>query len=78
MDLGSGVALGTLSVSVGAVCITAIRSRRSENGNGKIHPLCSEHSGVKACLESIKESTDRHEHWLGEISRDIKQLLRTP
>jgi hypothetical protein len=77
MEMGTGIALGTLSVSVGAVFITAIRARKSEeNGNGKIHPLCAEHSGVKACLDSIKEGVDRHEDWLKSIGHDVKELLK--
>jgi hypothetical protein len=80
MEIGSGIALGTLCVSAGAVCITAIRARKSEdtehsNGN-LLHPLCHEHSGVKACLDSIQDTGERHEKWLGEISKDIKELLR--
>jgi len=79
MDLGSGIAVGTLCVSAGAVFITAICSgkpRENGNGNGKPHPLCAEHSGVKACLDAIQDSSERHEKWLGEISRDVKEILR--
>ncbi len=75
MDLGSGVALGGLCVSAGAVCITAIRAKSSREDHG-IHPLCSEHSGVAACLEAIEKGQERHEEWLSEISKDIKALLR--
>lgn len=83
MDLGTGVALGGLCVSAGAVCITAIRSstKKPMNGNGLhangllAHPLCSEHSGVAECLKAIKETGNRHEEWLGEISKDVKALV---
>ncbi len=75
MEIGSGIALGTLCVSAGAVFITAIRAHKPEETG--THPLCAEHSGVKASLDSIQDSTERHEQWLGEISRDIKELLKS-
>lgn len=69
MDLGSGVAVGTLCVSVGAVCITAIRSKSNGNGNGKTkQPYCQEHSGVCTSIENIEEM-------LKEVRTDIKHLL---
>jgi hypothetical protein len=64
MDLGSGVAFGTLCVSVAAVGITAIRSK--SNGNGKQH--CSEHSGFCTAIDSIEKT-------LAIVQADIKTLL---
>lgn len=84
MEIGTGIALGTLCISAGAVCITAIRARSSPEGNGngngngkeKVHPLCAEHSGVRACLDAIQETGERHEKWLSSISTDLKELLK--
>lgn len=88
MDLGSGIALGALCVSGGAVAITAVRTfcgrREVMNGkdgiNGKnglnaVFP-CKDHSGIVVGLNNIKENQDKQEKWLGEISRDVKELLQ--
>ena len=74
MDLGSGIALGSLCIGASAVAITAIRARTKSNGKG-CYP-CKEHSGVMQCLESIEKTQDRQEKWLGEIAGDMKTLLR--
>lgn len=76
MDLGSGIALGGLCISTGAVLITAIRSsdKKPTNGNGN-GLRCPDHSGVCVGIENIEEGLGRHEKWLGEISADVKKLL---
>ena len=74
IDLGSGIALGSLCIGASAVAITAIRARTKSNGKGCYQ--CDEHSGVIQCLENIEKTQDRQERWLGEISGDIKMLLR--
>ncbi len=78
MELGSGVALAGLCISGGAVAITAIRTfagKGKKDGNCPTI-LCKEHSGLVACLESIEKNQERQEKWLGEISSDVKNLLR--
>ena len=79
MDLGSGIALGSLCVGASAVAITAIRVRSSSNGkpslNGKPCFPCPDHSGVVECLKSFQKTSDRQEKWLGTISEDVKKLL---
>ena len=74
IDLGSGIALGSLCIGASAVAITAIRARTKSNGKGCYQ--CDEHSGVIQCLENIEKTQDRQERWLGEISGDMKMLLR--
>jgi len=83
IDLGSGIALAGFFVSGGAVAITVIRTFYNGSKNGKDEKNsfntafpCKEHSGIVAGLGSIKETTDRQEKWLSEISRDVKVLLR--
>jgi len=73
MEIGAGIALGSLCVSVGAVSIAAIRSRKT-NSNGSGLP-CKDHSGLVACLDGIEKNMERHEQWLAEIAGDVKQLL---
>jgi hypothetical protein len=90
MELGSGIALAGFCVSAGAVSITAIRTfssrtienkakngangRDGRNGIDAVFP-CREHSGVIACLESMKENQGRQDLWLKEIAADVKRLL---
>ena len=74
IEMGSGIALAGVSISAGGVIITALRvfgNKRNVNS-----PLCREHTGVMACLESIEKTGDRHEKRLEEIAKDIKVLLR--
>ncbi|MFH1409109.1 MAG: hypothetical protein ABIH34_04335 [Nanoarchaeota archaeon] len=77
MDLGSGVALAGVSISAAAVAITAIRvfntKRNGKEGNS--FP-CKEHSGLVEGINSIRKNQERQEKWLGEISGDVKILLR--
>ena len=88
MELGSGIALAGLCVSGGAVAITAIRTfggRRDpingkdgingKNGLSAVFP-CKDHSGIVVGLNNIKENQDKQEKWLGEISKDVKELLQ--
>lgn len=75
MDLGSGIALGSLCVSGGAVAIAAIRANQNRNGKMNGCTPCKEHSGVIACLESIEKGQDRQEKWLESLSTDIKKLV---
>ena len=88
MELGSGVAIAGIAIPAAAVAITAIRVFSTErsgtkstngggNGNGNRGSiLCKEHSGLVACLHAIEENQTRQEKWLGEISGDVKNLLR--
>ena len=77
MDLGSGIALAGVSISAGAVAITAIRVFGSKRNGKDGNPFpCKEHSGIVECLNSIKENQERQEKWMGEISGDVKILLR--
>jgi hypothetical protein len=66
MDLGSGVAVGTLCVSIGAVWITAIRSKSNNGSSGKKH--CDDHSGVCQFMESM-------DAMMAEMRQDIKTLI---
>jgi hypothetical protein len=84
MDIGNGVAIAGLCVSGGAVAITAIRTfvgrgkenyKNGGNGGGGAFP-CKEHSGLVVCLEGIEKNQERQERWLGEISQDVKNLLK--
>lgn len=82
MELGSGIALGALCVSGGAVAITAVRTfggrKKVMNGKDGLNAvfLCKEHSGIVVGLNNIKENQDKQERWLEEISRDVKELLQ--
>ena len=76
IEIGSGIALAGVSISAGAVAITAIRvfaSNRNER-NGLLFP-CKEHSGLVEGINSIRKNQERQEKWLGEISGDVKSLL---
>lgn len=75
MELGSGIALGGLCVSAAAVAITAIRSKAAEKKDesmGKGH--CLDHSGIDVCLKGVNQRLDGVDNWLGEISKDVKEL----
>lgn len=78
LDIGNGIAIAGLSVSAGAVVITAIRTYGVKliGKNGKGCYPCAEHSGVMACLDSFRKTQDRQEKWLEVIAVDIKSLLR--
>ncbi len=78
MELGSGIALGSLCVSAGAVAIAAIRANSKKNGKSGtdfFYP-CKEHSGLVVCLEGIEKNQESQERWLNEISSDVKNLLK--
>jgi len=76
MEIGAGIALGSLCVSAGAVAITAIRAQKKENGSQEktVFP-CKEHSGVIMCLANIEKDMQRQEEWLQSIAKDLKSLL---
>ncbi len=82
MELGSGIALGSLCIAAGAVAITAIRASSNanvtigKNGKNGMQSPCKEHSGIVACLDNIEKNQDRQEKWLQEISMDVKEILR--
>jgi hypothetical protein len=66
MELGTGIAIGTLSISVGAVAITAIRSRSVSTDK----PMpCLYHESLVTSISFIKESVKT-------IQEDIKQILK--
>lgn len=76
IDLGSGIAIAGVCISGGAVVITAIRVFGGKS-NGKNRAFtCAEHSGMLESLRGIKSTQDRQEKWLGEISGDIKSILK--
>lgn len=62
MDIGSGIALGALCISVAPVCIVAIRARK----NGSVH--CPDHSGVCQSLEGFNE-------WLTKIESKLDRVI---
>jgi hypothetical protein len=90
MDLGSGVALGALCISGGAVAITAIRTFcgpsptsngkdgidgvNGRNGQDATFP-CAAHSGVIVGIANIEKNQERQDKWLDQISCDVKKLL---
>ena len=74
MDIGSGIAIGSTVLGTVAVTFKIFDRKKSCNEGGQIS-VCAEHSGVKATLENIKETGERHEEWLKSISSDLKKLL---
>jgi len=44
------------------------------NGLDSIFP-CKEHSGIVASLGGIKESQERQEKWMQDISKDVRRIL---
>jgi len=77
IEIGSGIAIAGVSISAGAVAITAIRvfaSNRDEK-NISFFP-CKEHSGIVEGIASIKKNQDRQEKCLETIAVDVKSLLK--
>jgi hypothetical protein len=69
MDLGTGIAVAGVAVSLlGGFKIAWPSSKESTNGNGK-SSTCALHSGVESKLTFICEQQE-------EMRDDIKQLLR--
>lgn len=62
MDIGSGIALGALCISVAPVCIVAIRAKKNANNH------CSDHSGVCQSLDGFNE-------WLTKIERKLDRVI---
>ena len=77
IEVGSGIALAGVSISAGAVVITAIRVfGNKRNGRNENPFLCKEHSGLVEGIESIKKNQERQEKHLENIAVDVKSLLR--
>jgi hypothetical protein len=88
MDLGSGIACGSLCVAGGAVAITAIKTfsvKQTDCINGKdgingINGINGKNGaeGIFPCKEhsGVVKAMETHERWLIEIAADVKQLLR--
>lgn len=82
IDLGTGIAIAGVSISGGAVAITALKVRYNQKPptygtsptNG--HWVCREHSGLVADMRAIKETSQRQEQWLQSIANDIQQMAR--
>jgi len=45
------------------------------NGRDSISFPCREHSGIVASLGGIKESQERQEKWMQDISKDVRRIL---
>lgn len=60
MDIGSGIALGSLCVAAAPVCIVALRVRKNGNGHCPEHSgVCQRVEGFEAWLEKIENKLDR-------------------
>ena len=68
MELGSGVALGTLFVSAGAVCITAIKSK---NGNGNGNKQCKDHADLCAKIAAGAQAQVDMDAWLTKVEKKL-------
>ena len=65
MDIGTGIAIGTLGIGATTVIVTAIKARSGNNNNGN----CPLHSGIDATLAYLKDSMDT-------VQEDIKDILQ--
>lgn len=74
IDLGAGIAIGAISVSIAGVVITALKVRPQKGSE-----TCSLHSGIASTLTFMKEQMERLEcnltTGLNTIHHDIKNIL---
>lgn len=69
MDIGTGIAIGTLGIGATTVIVTAIKARSGNNNNGNKKGACPLHSGIDATLAYLKNSMDT-------VQEDIKDILQ--
>lgn len=67
--------LGGSAIFGGIAAILKLVDKKKANGIKQIPVHCQDHSGLVECLSNIEKGQDRHEQWLGDISKDIKTLL---
>jgi hypothetical protein len=72
IGIGSGVALGTLFVSAGAVCITAIKSKSNGHGNGK---QCKDHADLCAKIAANAQAQIDMNAWLNKVEKKLDDAL---
>jgi hypothetical protein len=75
MEIGTGIAIGSTVIGSVAVIFKLFDYRKSCNGTGSAK-VCAEHSGVVECLGNIQKGQERHEGWLQDIAKDVKELLK--
>ena len=49
--------------------------RNGNDGHDSISFPCREHSGIVVALNGIKESQDKQEKWMSDISKDVRRIL---
>lgn len=66
MDLGTGIAIGTITIGATTVVVTWFKGKASSNGNGNGKP-CPLHSGIEATLVFLKDGQKRIEEKLDRV-----------
>lgn len=80
MDLGTGIALGSLFVAAGgSLCYYVPNRKRDGNSNSTFQfrrnpDTCPAHSGFEARLENLKEGQERIEGWVRGIAGKLDGL----
>jgi hypothetical protein len=92
MDIGTGIAISGVSFSLIMLIYRVLPPRSTKgqtHADDRAQAIevrdavdhdrdfrCPDHSGVIKGIDNIEKTQNRHEGWLKDISKDVKQLLR--